>query len=674
MKSTDIDSLVASLLKNDPYLKPYDKKIHNRIEKVRNLEQRLTSGKEDRDSFSTSHRYLGLHFEKGRWVFRELAPHATAIFLIGDMTDWKENRDYALNRIDGQGTWEIVLPESSLRHGSLFRLKMHWNGGEGDRIPSYARRVVQDPVTLIFNTQVWKPSTEYAWKHADFKRPDQPPYIYEAHIGMAQDKEGVGTFAEFRQNVLPRIAKLGYTVLQLMAIQEHPYYGSFGYHVSNFFAVSSRFGTPEEFKELIDTAHGLGIAVIMDIVHSHAVNNEVEGLSRFDGTLTQYFYEGSRGYHYAWDSRCFDYSKENVLRFLLSNCRYWLEEYHLDGFRFDGITSMLYLHHGLGEAFTSYDQYYNETVDENALVYLSLANHLIHKIRPDALTIAEDISGMPGLAVPYEKGGVGFDYRLAMGVPDLWIKLTKDMKDEDWPLGYLWFELTNRRYDEKTIGYAESHDQALVGDKTLMFRLVDSDMYAGMHIRNESIRVDRGMALHRLIRLITLATAGHGYLNFMGNEFGHPEWIDFPRAGNNWSYQYARRQWHLVDNPELKYHYLAKFDEKMISLAREYRLHQDSTSDLIYEHLDNKVIIFRRNRLIFAFNFHPSCSYPDYAFEIRKGKYEMIFDSDSELFGGHNRLRPGQIHETVTRGDDHVTSHVLHLYLPTRTALVLREL
>jgi 1,4-alpha-glucan branching enzyme len=672
MKLTNIDSLISSLLNNDPYLNPYKKIIHNRITKIRDLENQLTSGNGDLLSFSGGHKYFGLHFEEGMWVFRELAPNATGIFLIGDMTDWKEHEEYALQRIDRKGIWEIVLPEAALAHGAHYRLKMYWKNGEGNRIPSYARRVVQDPATLIFSAQVWRPTCEYTWKHTDFRCSKDAPYIYEAHIGMAQDKEGVGTFSEFRQNVLPRIARLGYTVLQLMGIQEHPYYGSFGYHVSSFFAVSSRFGTPEEFKELIDAAHGMGIAVIIDIVHSHAVNNEVEGLSRFDGTLYQYFHDGARGNHHAWDSRCFDYSKEMTLHFLLSNCRYWMEEYLLDGFRFDGITSMLYLHHGLGEAFTSYDQYFNESVDEDALSYLALSNCLIHEIRPDALTIAEDISGMPGLAVPFEKGGIGFDFRLAMGVPDFWIKVIKEMRDEDWPLEQLWFELTNRRRDEKTVGYAESHDQALVGDKTLIFRLIDSDMYSGMHVWDDNLQVDRGMALHRLIRIFTLATAGHGYLNFMGNEFGHPEWIDFPRQGNNWSYHYARRQWHLVDNPELKYRFLSDFDEKMISLAKKYQLHLEANLELVYQHSDDKVIIFRRYPLVFVFNFHPTSSYSDYSFGIQKGKYQMIFDSDSKSFGGHGRLRQGQIHETLPFDESLHTGFYLSLYLPTRTALVLK--
>ena len=672
MKNREPSTLVASILERDPYLKPYENKIKFRLEKIREVENRLTAGEISLIDFAAGHKYFGLHFEENKWVFREQAPNASRIYLIGEMTEWKEREEFALRRMNKDGIWELRLPGKAMKHGMLYRLKMYWIGGEGDRIPTYAKRVVQDPETMIFNAQVWRPPFAYRWETDDFCYSGGSPFIYEAHVGMAQDKEGVGTFNEFRENVLPRIAKAGYTVIQLMGIQEHPYYGSFGYHVSNFFAVSSRFGTPEDFKKLVDAAHNSGLAVIIDIVHSHAVNNEVEGISRFDGTLYQFFHEGPRGLHIAWDSRCFDYYKHNVLHFLLSNCRFWLDEYRLDGFRFDGITSMLYHHHGLGKPFTSYEQYFDESVDEDALFYLALANRLIHEIKPSSVTIAEDISGMPLLALSSDDGGIGFDFRLAMGTPDYWIKLIKEMRDEDWPMNALWYELTNRRHDEKTIGYAESHDQALVGDKTLIFRLIDADMYTGMCIGDENIRINRGMALHRMIRFITIATAGHGYLNFMGNEFGHPEWIDFPREGNGWSYFYAKRQWHLVDDPNLKYRFLADFDRDMISFAKEFMLFEDSNPRLLHEHSDDKVIAFQRSGLIFVFNFHPTCSHVDYRFSAPEGKYRMVFESDSVSYGGNGRLQNGQIHETLKMKSGQETYNVISLYLPTRTALVLQ--
>lgn len=655
----------------DPYLRPHEEVIAQRLARVHAARKRLTGGKHSLANIASGHTYFGLHFDTNRWVLREWAPHATAIHLIGDFSDWKPLGKYALTRINLEGTWEIELPADQLRHGDLYRLLMHWDGGSGDRIPAWARRVVQDPVTMIFNAQVWHPQTPYSWRCPRFTVPGGAPLIYEVHVGMAQEEGRVGTYSEFARNVLPRIVDSGYNTLQIMAIPEHPYYGSFGYHVSSFFAPSSRFGTPEEFKSLIDAAHGAGLTVLIDLVHSHAVNNEVEGISRFDGSDYQFFHKGGRGRHDAWDSRCFDYAKPQVLHFLLSNCRYWLDEFRVDGFRFDGITSMIYLHHGLGKAFTSYDDYFNAEVDEDALTYLTLANEVIHSVRPDALTIAEDVSGMPGLARSRHEGGVGFDFRYAMGVPDYWIKLTKDTADEDWHMGGLWYELNNRRQDEKTISYAESHDQALVGDQTLIFRLIGADMYYHMTVHHESMRVDRGIALHKMIRLITLATAGHGYLNFMGNEFGHPEWIDFPRQGNNWSYHYARRQWHLRDAAELRYQGLDRFDRDMIALTKARHLLDTPERRHLWEHNDDKILIFERAGLILAFNFHPTRSFSDYEFSAPPGEYCIVLNSDAPQYGGHGRIDDKVHHFSLPATHADHPPHRLSLYLPNRTALVL---
>jgi 1,4-alpha-glucan branching enzyme len=491
---------------------------------------------------------------------------------------------------------------------------------------------------------------------------------------MAHEEEKIGTFKEFAEDILPRIQKAGYNVIQLMAIQEHPYYGSFGYHVSNFFAPSSRFGTPEELKSLVNRAHEMGMAVIMDIVHSHAVKNEEEGLSRFDGTLDQYFYPGDRGFHPAWDSRCFDYGKKEVMMFLLSNCRYWIEEYHFDGFRFDGVTSMLYTHHGLEKAFTSYHDYFDGSRDQNALVYLMMANHLIHKIKPGAITIAEEMSGYPGTGAPPEDGGLGFNFRLSMGVPDFWIKLIKELPDESWNMGIIFHELTQHRPEERTISYTESHDQALVGDKTIIFRLADKEMYDFMSKDKPSLIIDRAIALHKIIRLVTLTTANGGYLNFMGNEFGHPEWIDFPRAGNNWSYKYARRQWRLADDKNLKYEWLGAFDQAMIRTVVE----QNILSPLpVYLNLANegdKILAFNRGNFLMVFNFHPTRSFPDYGIPVAPGKYKIILNSDKHEFGGFDRVDQQQLYFAQPVGENPANGYQLKLYLPNRTGLVLRKI
>ena len=595
--------------------------------------------------------------------------------MIGDFNGWQMKPEYRMKKVRrSNGTWELELKPEAMKHGDLFKLKIIWEGGEGERIPSYANRVVQDEVTKIFSAQVWAPEKPYHFRKKVFRAKTDPLMIYECHVGMSQQEEKVGTYNEFRENVLPRVAADGYNCIQIMAIQEHPYYGSFGYHVSNFFAPSSRFGTPEELKELIDTAHRMGIAVIMDIVHSHAVKNENEGLGNFAGDPNQYFYPGGRREHPAWDSLCFDYGKNEVLHFLLSNCKYWMEEFRFDGFRFDGVTSMLYYSHGLGEAFCNYGDYYNGNQDDNAICYLTLANKLIHEVNSKAITIAEEVSGMPGLAAPVENGGYGFDYRMAMNVPDYWIKIIKEKVDEDWKPSSMFWEVTNRRADEKTISYAESHDQALVGDKTIIFRLIDADMYWHFKKGDENYMAHRGIALHKMIRLLTASTINGGYLNFMGNEFGHPEWIDFPREGNGWSHKHARRQWNLVDDKELCYHYLGDFDKEMIHLLRSVKDLQDTPVIEIWHNDGDQVLAYRRKNLIFVFNFHPNKSFTDYGFLVPTGAYDVVLNTDNPDFGGFGSSDDSIRHFTnfdpMYKKDK---KEWLKLYIPARSAVVLKK-
>jgi 1,4-alpha-glucan branching enzyme len=654
----------------DPWLSPFVGKIEERIRKCK-LKERELIGDKTLCDFACGHHYYGLHLVNNEWIFREWAPNAASIYLTGTFNDWKENDIYKLKRLNPQGDWEIILSPDRLKHGDLYKLSVHWNEGRGERIPSYATRVIQDEKTKIFSAQVWAPGSPYNWKSDKFKSGQASPVIYEAHVGMATSEEKTGSYSEFTKNVLPAIASSGYNTLQLMAIQEHPFYGSFGYHISNFFAASSRFGTPDELKELIDSAHGYGMRVIMDLVHSHSVKNTNEGLGLFDGSYDQYFHTGERRNHRAWDSLCFNYGKDKVLHFLLSNCRFWLEEYRFDGFRFDGITSMIYYDHGLEKNFVSYNDYFDGGQDQDALIYFYLANKLIHSFTPQSITIAEEMSGMPGIAAPVEQMGFGFDFRLSMGVPDLWIKLVKDTVDEHWDMGTLMHELTQHRPEEKIISYCESHDQALVGDKTLIFRMIDAEMYTGMSKNYHSVVVDRGIALHKMIRLLTFATSGGGYLNFMGNEFGHPEWIDFPRAGNNWSYKFARRQWQLAENQDLKYHFLAAFDKKMLSINHQNKLFDNKYVNRILENNFDKVIAFTRGEFLFVFNFHPTNSFTDYGIPLT-GKFKIFLDSDNPEFGGFNRLDRSVIYSSVRKsGKQKIGApFTLYLYLPARTAIV----
>lgn len=625
---------------------------------------------------SLGHRYFG--FNRGEQAgvpgvfYREWAPGAHQLSLTGDFNGW-DRTAHPLTR-DEYGVWSVFIPahgKVALAHGGRVKVHVLSAAGAQDRVPAYVRRAVQDPVSHDFAGQYWDPPEPYVFRNA-VSPASTTPRIYEAHVGMALEEARLGSYAEFTRTVLPHIAALGYDTLQLMAVMEHPYYGSFGYHVSSFFAASSRFGTPEELKALVDTAHGLGLRVLLDLVHSHAVRNTQEGLNQFDGTGHQYFHALPRGLHTAWDSMVFDYSKFEVLRFLLSNVRYWLEEFRFDGFRFDGVTSMLYLDHGLARSFTSYDDYFGANVDEDAVSYVKLANLLAHSLHQDVLTIAEDVSGMPGMARRLEDGGLGFDFRLAMGVPDYWIKVVKEWRDEAWHMDELFGAMLNRRHDEKHVAYAESHDQALVGDQTLAFRLMGAEMYFKMGKGDSSVVIERGLALHKLIRLLTFALAGDAWLNFMGNELGHPDWVDFPREGNGWSYQYARRQWSLAARDDLRYAGLLRFDRALMHLDRKERVLQAKLIEQLLVHEEDKLLVFRRGALVFAFNFHPSRSYEGRFIPVPDARdYVHVMDTDASAFEGFDRVQAGQryVYQAVQYAG---RAQRLQIYLPSRTALVIK--
>ena len=653
------------ILKIDPYLTPHRAALEARLSDYQDKRYEL-AGDGRLSDFANGYRYFGIHPEGEGWVYREWAPAADAMYLTGDFNGW-DTADCPMERKDN-GVWEVHLPHLTV--GEHIQAIV-WHKGEMlRRVPSYATRVEQDPDTHAWCAVVDDVLTDgFVWTDEGFK-PTNKPCIYECHIGMAQEEGKVGSYAEFRENILPRIKKMGYNTIQIMAIMEHPYYGSFGYQVSNFYAASSRYGAAQELKALINEAHAKGITVLLDVVHSHAVKNTNEGLNRFDGTEYQYFHEGAKGHHPAWDTKLFHYNKNEVLHFLLSNLKYWMEIFHFDGFRFDGVTSMLYHDHGLGQAFVNYDMYFSENTDREAVTYLMLANELVHEMNPQAITVAEDMSGMPGMALPIADGGLGFDYRLSMGVPDLWIKFLKEYRDEDWDMYKLWFELISCRPKEKSIGYCESHDQALVGDKTIMFRLCDAEMYWHMDKASDSPVIARGMALHKMIRLLTSTVVGEGYLNFMGNEFGHPEWIDFPREGNGWSYHYCRRQWSLADHSALRYGALRQFDAAMIKLLKKDGIFKARAKSQ-WIHQEDKVLIYSKKGRVFAFNFHPSASFENYFVPVEEaGEYRVCLTTDDPTFDGCGRVDMAYRYTASKTADGRLG---FFCYLPSRCAIVLEK-
>ena len=654
------------ILELNPVLQWHSGDIDLRMHLYNETKSRLLPHGGTLNDFANGHEYYGIHRVDGGWVYREWAPSAYQLYLTGDFNGWNWT-SHPLKNL-GNGSWELFLEgENALWEGCKVKTIVDANLTRTEHIPLYARRVVQDPGTITWCAEVTDDRKEFPWTDAGFKG-EETLYIYEAHVGMAQEEGKVGSYYDFAEYVLPRVKNAGYNTIQLMAIMEHPYYGSFGYQVSSFFAASSWFGKREDLKYLINKAHEMGIRVLLDVVHSHAVSNYAEGINMFDGTTWQFFHDGGKGDHPAWGTKCFNYGKDEVIHFLLSNLKFWMTEYHFDGFRFDGVTSMLYHDHGLGTNFDHNEKYFSVNTHVEAITYLQLANELIRQVNPNAITIAEDMSGMPGMCLPIEDGGIGFDYRLAMGEPDMWIRLLKEKKDEDWDFNQIYYELANRRSHEKVIGYCESHDQALVGDKTIMFRLCDREMYTSMAINTPSMVVDRGMALHKMLRLITMSLGGEGYLTFMGNEFGHPEWIDFPREGNGWSYHYCRRQWSLAENPFLRYQFLRNFEKRMVALAKEYNMLSGGDKQLLVHNGDN-VVAYRKGDAVLIFNFDPSRSYDGYEVPMPDvGDYEVVMSTDDQEFGGACRVS----HQTYISRKMPDGRIGFQIYLPNRCAMLLR--
>jgi 1,4-alpha-glucan branching enzyme len=454
---------------------------------------------------------------------------------------------------------------------------------------------------------------------------------------------------------------------------------------------------------------------LLDVVHSHCSKNEADGVAGFDLTglppgqgggasdsddvASALVRAGPAGYHSQWDSRVWSFGRLETLRFLLSNARYWVEELGFDGFRFDGVTSMLYAHHGINVGFSGgYHEYFGLQTDVEACVYLMLANEMLHAMvggggatpsspssssssspsspsspfspsspQPppptDVLTIAEDVSGMPGLCAPVQDGGLGFDARLAMAVPDLWIRLLKEVPDEHWPVSQIVSALCGRRYGEGrvgTVGYAESHDQAIVGDKTIAMWLFGAEIYDGMslvHSASASPVIERGMALHKLITAVTVALGGEARLTFMGNEFGHPEWIDLPREGNGWSHAHARRQWSLAygGREDLRYGQLLAWDRALNAADDRHGFVSSGQQWCTVIDDERQLLVAERGALLWVFNFSPHRSWgaggtgggggqeeagpaPLRVPAPEPGKYRVVLDSDATCFGGSGRV------------------------------------
>lgn len=624
---------------------------------------------------------LGLHCVPGedgqnKWIWREYMPGADTVWLTTEKYHFQRHARQRFTK-KADGIFELILPYDALAHGMYVELRVEpaaYTVLNPDGIPTALKRVPAFSTWVEQNKEIptqwcariFHPEKPYCFRE---KNPEIPSFlrIYEAHVGMAQPDtkhigESAGTYLDFANNILPRIKKGGYTCVQLMGILEHPLYRSFGYQVSNYFAPCSRFGTPDDCKQMIDAAHALGLSVILDIPHAHACANTEQGLYQYDGT--PYFFMDKIN---QWGTPSFDFSNEMTRRFLLSNLRYWLEEYHVDGFRFDAVGNMLYKDFGVDDNFSHtgrcfYGKDGKPRTNNEGELYIALANHLIHEINPKGISIAEEFSGMPGLTCLPKDGGLGFDARFAMGIPDYWEKFIKKPQD----LGSMWYEMNNHRPYDHTISYVECHDQCINGHDAMIWRLLGDDMYNAMLMETETWKVSRGLAFYRLMRLITLATADKGYLNFMGNEFGHPEWLD--------AEEHAHRQWRLAEDTSLKYACLNAWDQAQMQLVSDNIESFKTPAMFRYIHEDKRLLAFERGALLFVFNFNETQAFSDLCFAVTPGKYLEILSSDERRFAGHDNLRitePPLEHFTQPCFDPNLGD--ITLYIPPMIVLVLKR-
>ena len=658
-----VDNALWLLMERDPSLNPWAGDIRMHLDRYNERRWRL-AGDGSLSEFANGYHYFGFHRTDEGWAFREWLPGADAVWLTGDFNNWQR---YACPLIPiGNGVWEVRLRgQDALKHGQMVKLIVGRQGASFERVPAYIHRCVKDHIGGALCGEIWMPGQPFQWTDGDFFRFKRPrsPMIYEAHVGMAQEHGRVGSFREFADETLGWVQYAGYNTVLLMAVQEDPDYASMGRRVANFFAPSHRFGTPEDLKYLVNKAHELDISVLMEVCCCWASPNVGEGLSQQDGTDWQYFLTGPRGWHPKHGTRLFDYGRDDVLHFLLSNLKYWMEEYHFDGFRFDGVTSMLYENHGMS-AFDRPDAYFSMNTNVDARIFLMLANELIHGFNDKAMTIAEEDSGFPGMCLPLEYGGVGFDYRQDEGVQALWAALIRDQRQQDWDMSRLWATLTAGRPGEMRLCSPEPRE------RSLMARMAGEALETGMGKEDKDPEVDRAADMQKAIRLLTCALSGNGFLTFMGNEFGHPDRVDFPRAENRFSGLNARRRWSLVNDWSLKYEWLANFDRAMTFLFNRFAIHCAGDPERLLIDDEKKLIAFSRGGMLFVFNLHPTQDARRVFINAGSGAYRAALTTDEWPFGGRERVSK----EAAFRTSDAPGGTGFFIDLPCRFGAVFERL
>ncbi|KAG8075748.1 hypothetical protein GUJ93_ZPchr0006g43795 [Zizania palustris] len=567
----------------------------------------------------------------------------------------------------GRKAWmEKYIP--AISHKDKYRLYFNTPDGALERIPAWATYVLPDVRGKQSYAVHWEPPPEeiYKWR---FERPKVKGSlrIYECHVGISGSEQKISSFQEFTSNVLPHIKDAGYNAIQLIGIVEHKDYSSVGYKVTNYFAVSSRFGTPEDFKKLVDEAHGLEMVVLLDIVHSYASADELVGLSLFDGSNDCYFHTGKRGHHKYWGTRMFKYDDVDVLHFLFSNLNWWVTEYHIDGFQFHSLSSMLYTHNGFSTFTGAMEEYCNQYVDKDALIYLILANEMLHELHPDIITIAEDATFYPGLCEPTTQGGLGFDYWVNLSIPEMWLWHLENVPGQEWSMNKIMKVLISKNCN--MLSYVENHNQSISGRKSFAEIILHKEKCSNNSVSDDGIF--RACSLLKIIKLLTFSTSGGAYLNFIGNEFAHPKRIEFPMSGNDYSFGLANRQWELLEKGVHKH--IFNFDKDLMSLDGKERLILRGSPNIHHCDDTSMFISFTRGPFLFVFNFNPDATSGLYSVGVDEaGEYQLILNTDETKYGGRGELKSNQYMKRTSDNRVGGCRNSLELALPSRSAHVYK--
>lgn len=575
---------------------------------------------------------LGSHIVNHNGVqgtyFAVWAPNATDVSVIGYFNGWKSGVNKLHPRWDQSGIWEVFLPE--VGRGEAYKYAIHSNSGEYmEKADPFAFYCEPPPKTASI---IWDP--EYKWTDGEWldqrkqvAGKPKPYAVYEVHMGSWKKKAEDGGrslhYGEMAEELTAYVKDMGFTHVEFMPVMEHPFYGSWGYQVTGYFAPTSRFGQPEDFMYMIDRLHAAGIGVILDWVPSH-FPGDAHGLFRFDGTHLYEHADPRKGFHPDWKSYIFNYGRDEVRSFLISNALFWLEKYHIDGLRVDAVASMLYLDYSRKQGEWIPNQYGgNENIE--AINFLKEMNEVAYGTFPDIITIAEESTSWPGVSRPVYLGGLGFGQKWMMG----WMHDT---------LNYFQKDPVHRKYHQNEITFSLmyaftenfmlplSHDEVVHGKGSLIGRMPGDEWQKFANLR---------------LMLSYMYTHPGTKLLFMGGEFGQT---------GEWNYNHSL-DWYLLQYPVHKgvqtlvkdLNAFYKTEPALYKYAFDHRGFQW----IDYSDRENSVIVYQRNSdqkedlLVVICNLTPAVRYHYRVGVPFRGQWREVFNSDDRKYAGSGLLNEG---------------------------------